>query len=162
MHSSSVARHLHQAAIENVRLGMPRRALRTMALQARRRDRMLAPRTRKPRGRSVRGHYFRTRGLLNHSHLQEAVTTLESFRGHAVFVAWELPGASKRAAVAARRTRTIEDWFAVNERPSRGHQLRSHDLSSPPQARIRTWLACHRHRTVAAAFEKEPPCALHR
>lgn len=64
---------------------------------------MLAPGTRKPRGRSVRGHCFRTRGLLNHSHLQEVVTTLEGFLGQAVFVAWELPGASKCAALGCEK-----------------------------------------------------------
>ena len=64
---------------------------------------MLAPGTRKPRGRSVREHCFRTRGLLNHSHLQEVVTTLESLLGHAVVVAWELPGASKQAALGCEK-----------------------------------------------------------
>lgn len=38
----------------------------------------------------MRGHCSWTRGLLNHSHLQEAVITLETFLEHPMGVSWEL------------------------------------------------------------------------
>lgn len=47
-------------------------------------------RERKPRARSVREHWFRTRGLLNHSHLEEVMRILEGFLGYTVVEAGEL------------------------------------------------------------------------